>query len=170
MNKNDKILVTGAGGFIGGQLVGHLLKQGFSNVRAVDCKEMPEWYSFHPEAESIQRDLRLIDACQEVTSGVDHVFNLAADMGGMGFIETHKADCMLSVLINTHMLIAARDHGVKRYLFTSSACVYAADKQRNADITRFGKKTPIRPCRKTATAGKSCSANGCAATSAKTSA
>jgi GDP-D-mannose 3', 5'-epimerase len=135
VNKNDKILVTGAGGFIGGQLVGHLLKQGFSNVRAVDCKEMPEWYSFHPEAESIQRDLRLIDACQEVTSGVDHVFNLAADMGGMGFIETHKADCMLSVLINTHMLIAARDHGVKRYLFTSSACVYAADKQRNADIT-----------------------------------
>jgi GDP-D-mannose 3', 5'-epimerase len=135
VNKNDKILVTGAGGFIGGQLVGHLLKQGFSNVRAVDCKEMPDWYSFHPDAESIQRDLRLIDACQEVTAGVDHVFNLAADMGGMGFIETHKADCMLSVLINTHMLIAARDHGVKRYLFTSSACVYAADKQRNADIT-----------------------------------
>jgi nucleoside-diphosphate-sugar epimerase len=134
MNTTDTILVTGAGGFIGGHLVSSLLQKGFTRVRAADWKDVNSWYQFFPEATNYERDLRLRDHCYEVLDGVDYVFNLAADMGGMGFIETHKADCMLSVLINTHMLMAARDLGVKRFLFTSSACVYAAEKQTEAEV------------------------------------
>ncbi|WP_448208392.1 NAD-dependent epimerase/dehydratase family protein [Azospirillum sp. sgz302134] len=134
MNHDDTILVTGAGGFIGGHLVADLLEQGFTRVRAVDWKDLGQWHQVHPQAENRERDLRLRDHCEEVTEGADYVFNLAADMGGMGFIETHKADCMLSVLINTHMLMAARDARVKRFLYTSSACVYAADKQTTAEV------------------------------------
>lgn len=135
MNTNDTILVTGAGGFIGGHLVADLLRQGYTRIRAVDWKDISEWYQFFPEVENYQRDLKDAGHCHEVTEGADYVFNLAADMGGMGFIETHKADCMLSVLISTHMLMAARDCGVKRFLYTSSACVYAADKQTDAHVT-----------------------------------
>ena len=99
------------------------------------------------------------------------IYNLAADMGGMGFIENNKALCMLSVLINTHLLMAAKEAGVERFFYASSACVYNADKQTaNRRHPRSRKKTPIPPCRKTATAGRSCSASACAATSAKTSA
>jgi len=134
MNHGDTILITGAGGFIGGHLVGHLLSQGFTRIRAVDIKDADEWYQFFPQVENHQRDLRLRDHCQEMAAGADHVFNLAADMGGMGFIETHKAECMLSVLINTNMLLAARDQGATRFLFSSSACVYAADKQTSAEV------------------------------------
>lgn len=135
MNTNDTILVTGAGGFIGGHLVADLLRQGYTRIRAVDWKDPADWHQFFPQVENRQRDLKEAAACYEVTEGVDYVFNLAADMGGMGFIETHRADCMLSVLISTHMLLAARDCGVKRLLYTSSACVYAADKQTDADVT-----------------------------------
>ena len=135
MKSSDVVLVTGAGGFIGGHLVSHLLSRGFTRVVAVDCKEIQDWYQIAPNARTLQRDLRDRDACLEVTEGVDHVFNLAADMGGMGFIETHKAECMLSVLINTHMLMAAREHGVKRFLYTSSACVYNGEKQVRPDVT-----------------------------------
>lgn len=135
MNTNDTILVTGAGGFIGGHLVADLRRRGFARIRAVDWKDIGDWHQFFPDVENYQRDLRDAHACHEVTAGADYVFNLAADMGGMGFIETHKADCMLSVLISTHMLLAARDSGVKRFLYTSSACVYAADKQTDAHVT-----------------------------------
>ncbi len=134
IDKNDRILVTGAGGFIGGHLVASLIDQGYERVRAVDLKPFHEWYQVLPQAENLQRDLRELPACQESSQGVDFVYNLAADMGGMGFIETHKAECMISVLINTHMLMAARDCGVKRFLYTSSACVYAAEKQTDADV------------------------------------
>src|SRR3974390_1708917 len=113
------VVVTGAGGFIGGHLVGDLLNSGFARVRAVDCKPLSEWYQLHPDAENLQLDLAEKPACLAACDGAATVFNLAADMGGMGFIETHKADCMLSVLINTHMLMAARDHGVEHFMFGS---------------------------------------------------
>lgn len=135
LDKEETILVTGAGGFIGGHLVAELLQQGHERVRAVDIKPFAEWHQLSPKATNMQHDLRDRSACYEVTEGANLVFNLAADMGGMGFIETHKADCMLSVLVNTHMLMAAREYGVKRYLYTSSACVYAAEKQTSAEVT-----------------------------------
>ena len=134
MDKDDLIVVAGAGGFIGGHLVGCLVRQGHRRIRAVDKKPMLSWYQLHPQVDSLQRDLTERAACDEVSRGAAIVYNLAADMGGMGFIESHKADCMLSVLINTHMLMAARDHRVRDYFFASSACVYAADKQTSADV------------------------------------
>jgi GDP-D-mannose 3',5'-epimerase len=126
-------LVTGAGGFIGGQLVRNLLASGVS-VRAVDKKPIEEWYFRSAEAENLVADLQLAEACDQVTKGVAHVYNLAADMGGMGFIENNKALCMLSVLINTHMLMAAHKHGVDRFFYSSSACVYPGYKQTDADV------------------------------------
>ncbi len=128
------VLVAGGGGFIGGHLARTLHEQGF-RVRSVDIKPLEEWYQIPPGVEARRLDLSGLANCREAVRGIDTVYNLAADMGGMGFIETHKAECMLSVLINTHMLIAARDAGVGRYFFSSSACVYAADKQVNADVT-----------------------------------
>ncbi|MDM7926882.1 MAG: NAD-dependent epimerase/dehydratase family protein [bacterium] len=125
------ILVAGAGGFIGGHLVNALKKN--NHVRAVDIKPLNRWYQRSPEAENRVLDLRIRENCVTAVNGCDEVYNLAADMGGMGFIETHKAACMLSVLINTHLLMAAREIGVERYFFASSACVYNAEKQRDPD-------------------------------------
>jgi nucleoside-diphosphate-sugar epimerase len=127
-------LVTGAGGFIGGYLVAELLGRGV-RVRAVDLKPVESWYQVSPGAESRQLDVSRLAECHEATLGVDTVYNLAADMGGMGFIEANKAACMLSVLTTTHLLLAARDSGVERFFFSSSACVYAADKQVDAAVT-----------------------------------
>ena len=123
-----KVVVTGAGGFIAGHLVIALEKKGYQ-VRAVDKKPLNEWYQISQGADNLVLDLNIKENCYQVVNGYDEVFNLAADMGGMGFIETHKAECMLSVLINTHMLMAARDCGVKRFFYASSACVYNGDKQ-----------------------------------------
>jgi nucleoside-diphosphate-sugar epimerase len=131
---SEKVLVTGAGGFIGGHLIASLLEQGH-DVRAVDAKELDGWYQQHQDADSRRSDVSDPDACREAVRGVEAVYNLAADMGGMGFIEANKALCMLSVLINTNMLIAAREAGVGRYFFSSSACVYAAEHQTSADVT-----------------------------------
>src|SRR4051794_8351921 len=127
-------LVTGAGGFIGGALVHALAETGVA-VRAVDIKPVDEWFRRSDQAESLQLDLRLVDACAQAVGGVGDVYNFASDMGGMGFIENNKTLCMLSVLINTHLLQAARQHEVDRYFFSSSACVYAADKQTDPAVT-----------------------------------
>ena len=113
-------------------------------MRAVDCKPFPEWFQRCPDADNHQLDLREWDACREAARGMDWIFNLAADMGGMGFIENNKALCMLSVLINTHLLMAAREHGVQRYFYSSSACVYSADKQKCADVVPL-KESDVYP-------------------------
>jgi nucleoside-diphosphate-sugar epimerase len=134
IRKDDFVLVAGAGGFIGGHVVAQLLRQGVRQIRAVDVKPLAQWYQAHPKVENLKRDLRLKDACNEATRGVDHVINLAADMGGMGFIEHNKALCMLSSLVTTHMLMAARENDVQRLFYSSSACVYAADKQTSAEV------------------------------------
>src|SRR5580693_761004 len=132
--KSQSIVVCGGGGFIGGHLVAALLRQG-KKVRAVDVKPFEEWFQMFPEAESLQLDLRDKQSCERAVAEVDVVYNLAADMGGMGFIENNKAMCMLSVLINTHLLMAAKDAGVKRFFYASSACAYAADKQTDENVT-----------------------------------
>jgi GDP-D-mannose 3',5'-epimerase len=123
-----KVVVTGAGGFIGGHLAKELKDMDYQ-VRAVDIKPLTRWYQITPGVENFVLDLKIKENCYQVLNGSEEVFNLAADMGGMGFIETHKADCMLSVLINTHLLMAARDLGVQRYFYSSSACVYNGEKQ-----------------------------------------
>jgi len=131
---SSPILIAGAGGFIGGWLVRSLRDQGFSNIRAVDLKPLTEWYQVFDDVENYSADLQLLESCRTAAEGRQFVFNLAADMGGMGFIEANKALCMLSVLINTHLLEAAREVGVERFFFASSACVYNADKQNVTDV------------------------------------
>jgi len=128
-------LVTGGGGFIGGHVVAELRRRGYGRIRSVDIKPLERWYQRFDEVENLVLDLRRREACEQSVDGAGDVFNLASDMGGMGFIETHKADCMVSVLINTEMLIASRDAGVDRFLFGSSACVYAAGKQTDPEVT-----------------------------------
>ena len=143
---DDLILVTGAGGFIGGHLVAELRASGH-RLRAVDVKPFDEWYQIFPDADNRRLDLRNREACAEAAAGAGEIYNLACDMGGMGFIETHKAECMLSVLINTHMLMAAHDARCARYFYSSSACVYAADKQTRPDVDplREGDAYPAMP-------------------------
>ena len=130
----ELIVVAGAGGFIGGHLVADLLSRGHSNVRAVDIKPVHEWFQIFDEVENVVADLKEKDACYQACRGAAEVYNLACDMGGMGFIENNKALCMLSVLVNTHLLMAARDSGVRRYFYSSSACVYNAKKQEKEDV------------------------------------
>jgi GDP-D-mannose 3', 5'-epimerase len=123
-------VVTGAGGFIGGHLVNSLRQQGYKKIRAVDVKPFDEWYQRFDDVENLELDLNAKESCEVAANGAEEIYNLAANMGGMGFIEHNKALCMLSVLINTHMLQAALSHGCKKFFYSSSACVYNADKQR----------------------------------------
>ena len=134
IGKDDLIVVTGGGGFIGGHLVAGLRAKGYRRIRSVDLKPFAEWYQEFPDVENLQLDLREIGPARRAAKDGAYIYNLAADMGGMGFIETHKAECMLSVLINTHMLMAAKEAGVKRFFYSSSACVYAAQKQTSAAV------------------------------------
>ncbi len=127
-------LVTGAGGFIGGHLVQQLLADG-ETVRAVDIKPLDEWYQVHADAENVIGDCSDAATADKLAVGADDIFNLAADMGGMGFIENNKAECMLSVLTSTHMLVAARDAGTHRFFYSSSACVYNGSKQTDPNVT-----------------------------------
>jgi len=130
------VLVCGAGGFIGGWLVAGLRSAGGLSIRAVDIKPLEQWYQRFEDVENLTLDLQDHAACERaVVEGVHEVYNLAADMGGIGFIEHNKALCMLSVLINTHLLMASHKAGVQKYLFASSACVYAADRQTDPNVT-----------------------------------
>ncbi len=131
---SKKVAVCGAGGFIGGHLIRSLLANGVEVIRAVDVKPFDDWYQFSPDVQNLQRDLKDLASCRDAVKGADVVFNLAADMGGMGFIENNKALCMLSVLINTHLLMAGRDAGIERLFYASSACVYNGDKQKTPDV------------------------------------
>jgi nucleoside-diphosphate-sugar epimerase len=130
LSSENTIVVTGAGGFIGGNLVAALCGQGFTRIRAVDIKPFEEWYQRFGDVENLSLDLNIKENCETAAKNACDIYNLAANMGGMGFIEHNKALCMLSVLINTQMLQAAVKHGVKRYFFASSACVYNGDKQK----------------------------------------
>ena len=133
MGKNI-VLVAGGGGFIGGHLVADLLQNSDAKVRVVDIKPLGEWFQVHREAENICADLRDPHMCRSACKDAVDVYNLACDMGGMGFIENNKALCMISVLINANLLIAAKDMDVQRYFYSSSACVYAAGKQKCEDV------------------------------------
>src|ERR1044071_3495188 len=124
---------TGAGGVSGGHMVQRLVREGV-HVRAVDVKPLEEWYQRADSADSRQIDVSTQAGAEEAVRGVDTVFNLAADMGGMGFIENNKALCMLSVLTSTHMLVEAQKAGVDRFFYSSSACVYAAEHQTSPQV------------------------------------
>ncbi len=129
MIKSEKVLVAGAGGFIGGWLVRDLLNKGFTDIVAVDIKPFTNWYQIFDESTNYVLDLRDTQNCSKAMQGVKVVYNLAADMGGMGFIENNKALCMLSVLINTNLIDIAKNQNVHRYFYASSACVYNQSKQ-----------------------------------------
>ena len=132
--KGETAVVCGAGGFIGGHLVKSLIASGVKVVRAVDVKPLEDWYQVTDGVESLSLDLKDKENCLVAADGVSLVYQLAADMGGMGFIENNKALCMLSVLTNTHMLMAAQAKGVKRFFYSSSACVYNGEKQTSPDV------------------------------------
>lgn len=134
--KQERVVVAGAGGFIGGHLTRALTEQGVSVVAAVDIKPLNEWYQTvdAPGIRNLSLDLQDLNNCRTALESATVCFDLAADMGGMGFIENNKALCMLSVLTGTHLLLAAKEARLKRFFFSSSACVYNGDKQTNPDV------------------------------------
>jgi nucleoside-diphosphate-sugar epimerase len=134
LKKDDLIVITGAGGFIAGNLTLYFKKKGFTNIRAVDKKPLHEWYLHVPGVKNLCRDVSNEDNCRRVCEGAVEVYNLAADMGGMGFIERFRVECLRSVLINTHMIEAAYKAGARRYFFSSSACAYNTDLQQDPNV------------------------------------
>ena len=134
LKSDDLIVITGAGGFIGGNLAKHFASKGFTRVRAVDKKPLYEWYLRVPGVESICLDVSQEDNCHRVCEGAVEVYNLAADMGGMGFIERFRVECLRSILINTHMVEAAYKAGARRYFFSSSACAYNTKLQEDPHV------------------------------------
>jgi nucleoside-diphosphate-sugar epimerase len=134
MDKNDRIVVAGAGGFIAGALVRYFRDRGFTNIRAVDKKPLAQWYQRTPGVESLCLDLSEEENCRKAAEGAAEVYNLAADMGGMGFIERHRVECLRSILINTHLIESAWKAGAQRYFFSSSACAYNIDLQQDPKV------------------------------------
>jgi nucleoside-diphosphate-sugar epimerase len=132
--KDDLIVITGGGGYIGGNLAQFFRRRGFTRIRAVDKKPISEWYLHVPGVESLSLDCSKEESCERICEGASEVYNLAADMGGMGFIERFRVECLRSVLINTHMIEAAYRAGVRRYFFSSSACAYNTQLQQNPDV------------------------------------
>jgi GDP-D-mannose 3', 5'-epimerase len=134
LNKDDLIVITGAGGFIAGSLVRYFHDQGFTRIRAVDKKPLPKWYQRVPGVESLSMDVSIEKNCIRACEGAVEVYNLAADMGGMGFIENYRIECLRSILINTHMIEAAYNAGAERYFFSSSACAYNTELQKDPNV------------------------------------
>lgn len=134
LRKDDLILVAGAGGFIGGALVRYFRDNGFRRIRGVDKKPVPEWYQRVPDVECLSLDLSNEDNCRLAAEGAVEVYNLAADMGGMGFIERFRVECLRSILINTHLIEAAYRAGARRYFFSSSACAYNTQLQQDPKV------------------------------------
>jgi len=131
--KDELIVVTGAGGFIGGAMIADFRRQGYKNIRGIDLKPLEDWYQLFDDVENLSLDLNVQENCEIAARGASDIYNFAANMGGMGFIENNKALCMLSVLINTQMVQAAQKFGAKRFFYSSSACVYNSDKQRDTN-------------------------------------
>lgn len=134
IKKDDLILVTGAGGFIAGSLVKYFIDQGFTNIRAVDKKPLPKWYQRFPDVQNLSLDLSFLENCKRAVEGAVEVYNLAADMGGMGFIEHFRVECLRSILINTNLIDEAYKAGVERYFFSSSACAYNTELQQDPNV------------------------------------
>lgn len=134
LKKTDLIVITGGGGFIGGNLALHFKKKGFTNIRAVDKKPLYEWYLQVPGVECLCLDVSQEANCHRVCEGAVEVYNLAADMGGMGFIERFRVECLRSILINTHMIEAAYKAGARRYFYSSSACAYNTLLQKDPNV------------------------------------
>jgi nucleoside-diphosphate-sugar epimerase len=132
--KDDLIVVGGAGGFIGGALVRYFQEKGFTRIRAADKKPLPEWYQRTPGVECLTMDLNEEANCKRLCEGAVEVYNLAADMGGMGFIERFRVECLRSILINTHMIESAYRAGARRYFFSSSACAYNTQLQQDPKV------------------------------------
>jgi GDP-D-mannose 3',5'-epimerase len=133
-NKDDLIVIAGAGGFIAGSLTRYFAEQGYTNIRAIDRKPLPDWYLRVPGVESICADLAVEANAIEAVQGAKEVYNLAADMGGMGFIENFRVECLRSILVNTHLTEASYNAGVERYFFSSSACAYNTDLQKTPEV------------------------------------
>jgi nucleoside-diphosphate-sugar epimerase len=134
LKKDDLIVITGGGGFIAGNLALYFKRKGFTRIRAVDKKPLYEWYLNVPGVENLCLDVSHEDNCRRVCEGVAEVYNLAADMGGMGFIERFRVECLRSVLINTHLIEAAYQAGARRYFFSSSACAYNTLLQKDPNV------------------------------------
>ncbi|HYG21169.1 MAG TPA: NAD-dependent epimerase/dehydratase family protein [Verrucomicrobiae bacterium] len=134
LKKDDLIVITGGGGFIGGNLALYFSKKGFTRIRAVDKKPLYEWYLHVPDVENLSLDCSIEENCRRVCEGAVEVYNLAADMGGMGFIERFRVECLRSILINTHMVESAYRAGARRYFFSSSACAYNTLLQQDPDV------------------------------------
>jgi len=144
MNQDDLIVIAGAGGFIAGALTRYFHELGFTNLRAIDKKPLPEWYQRVPGVECLCMDLSEKENAIRAVEGAVEVYNLAADMGGMGFIERFRVECLRSILINTHMIEAAYRAGVNRYFFSSSACAYNTTLQQDPNV-RALKETDAYP-------------------------
>lgn len=134
LKKDDLIVIAGAGGFIAGALVRYFHEQGFTHIRAIDKKPLPEWYQRTLNVECLCMDLKYEDNCKRACEDAVEVYNFAADMGGMGFIERFRIECLRSILVNTHMIEAAYHAGAQRYFFSSSACVYNTELQKDPKV------------------------------------
>ena len=139
-----KILICGAGGFIGGHLVSHFSKEKDVEIVCADIKPENFWFQIDEDLKNFSLDLKDYGNALKVTENIDYIFNFACNMGGMGFIENNKAECMLSVLVNTNLLRAAKENNCKKYFFSSSACVYNASKQKKSFISGL-KETDAYP-------------------------
>ncbi len=144
LNPDDLILITGAGGFIAGALTRYFHDLGYTRIRAVDRKPLPEWYQRVPGVECVSMDLSEKENAIRAVEGAAEVYNLAADMGGMGFIEHFRVECLRSILVNTHLTEASWRAGVRRYFFSSSACAYNTDLQKDPNV-RALKETDAYP-------------------------